>query len=924
MKHDVSRTLPSLGLLFLAPVLAWAQLPVPQLTSVFPPGGKQGDAVEVVIAGVDLDDADQLVFSHPGISATPKMGPTTELEKTARPLANTFTVQIAGSVPPGLHEVRAITRFGMTTPRAFAVSTQTELTDAAGNNAPDKALETPVGSVVSGRVDASQFDYFKLSLKAKQRIIIDCFAQRLDSRLDGALAVYNAAGKELARVADTVGLDPVVDFTAPSDGTYTIRLRDSVYGGGADFFYRLAVLDAPRVDFVFPPAAVPGSSGSFTLYGRNLPGGQPAEGLSIAGAPLQKLPVTIAAPADGSAFSVGERAPPRLVWTDSFEYRLTTPQGVANPVNVYFAKAPVVSEKEPNNTPQQAQLVTAPCTFCGQFFPQRDVDFVRFEAKKGQVFSIDVTSHQLGLECDPTLSLMKVVKNEKGEETITDITQVDDPQDRATRIGADFDYSTDDPSYRFTVPEDAVYQVMIRDQFGDGRANADYVYMLSIRPLAPDFRLAAISETPFFGQRNANLSDPSSAVVMKGGSAAVEVTVNRTDDFKGEVAISVEGLPSGVTCSGAVAGGDTRTVSLVLIAAENAASWTGPIKIVGKAQIDGKEVSRESRYGSGVWGTKNRQQQLPDYRLTRGFQLNVIDKTTQPAFVAIGEDKIHETSLGANFEIPIKLTRRGEFKEAVKLTATGLPNELKPKEVNLAAGAGDAKFELQLNQANIKPGAYTFYMKGESKWKYARNPDAVTRAEADQKALDETIKQINEQIKQLTEAKTKAEGDAKTKADADLKAAQAKLAEATKLKTATDKRLADAKTANTPKDLNFALVSTPVRLRILPAPYKATAENAALKQGDKAPVTVKLEKLFGFDDAVELTFDPPAGVAGLSAAKVSIAKGQAEGKLELAAAANATPGEHKGVIRAKGRFNNVAVEEVATITLKVEAVEAKK
>ena len=34
---------------------AFAQLPTAQLTSVFPPGGKQGSAVEVTVAGADLE-----------------------------------------------------------------------------------------------------------------------------------------------------------------------------------------------------------------------------------------------------------------------------------------------------------------------------------------------------------------------------------------------------------------------------------------------------------------------------------------------------------------------------------------------------------------------------------------------------------------------------------------------------------------------------------------------------------------------------------------------------------------------------------------------------------------------------------------------------------------------------------------------------
>jgi len=72
---------------------AYAQLPTTQLTSVFPPGGKQGTSVEVTIAGADMDDCSRLLFSHSGITATAKMTTATALEP-ARPIANQFSMTI--------------------------------------------------------------------------------------------------------------------------------------------------------------------------------------------------------------------------------------------------------------------------------------------------------------------------------------------------------------------------------------------------------------------------------------------------------------------------------------------------------------------------------------------------------------------------------------------------------------------------------------------------------------------------------------------------------------------------------------------------------------------------------------------------------------------------------------------------------------
>jgi hypothetical protein len=91
-----------------------------------------------------------------------------------------------------------------------------------------------------------------------------------------------------------------------------------------------------------------------------------------------------------------------------------------------------------------------------------------------------------------------------------------------------------------------------------------------------------------------------------------------------------------------------------------------------------------------------------------------------------------------------------------------------------------------------------------------------------------------------------------------------------------------------------------------------------VKQEQKQMLTVNINRLYGFADAVEISFEPPPGAAGLTANKVSIPNGQAEGKLEIAAAANATPGDHTVVVRAKGRFNNVEVQTTTNVVVKVE------
>src|SRR5204863_62790 len=165
--------------------------------------------------------------------------------------------------------------------RSFVVGALTEVLKPGANQKPAMALDVAEGTTVTGRVDANAIDYYAFNLKAGQRLLVDCLAQRIDSRANGTLVMLGNNGRELGRSLDVEGLDPVLDFTAPAEGRYVLGVYDFVYGGGPDYFYRLNVTSAPHIDFVFPPSGPAGSNNQYTVYGRNLPGGQPAEGLTV-------------------------------------------------------------------------------------------------------------------------------------------------------------------------------------------------------------------------------------------------------------------------------------------------------------------------------------------------------------------------------------------------------------------------------------------------------------------------------------------------------------------------------------------------------------------------------------------------------------------------------------------------------------------
>ena len=109
-------------------------LPSPRLLTTMPMGGQAGSTVEVSITGESMEDVEELRFSHPGITATPKR------DDAGNVVENQFVVNIAADCPPGVHEARTISRLGVSSSRVFNVGTLPEVTRTAANTTLDAAM----------------------------------------------------------------------------------------------------------------------------------------------------------------------------------------------------------------------------------------------------------------------------------------------------------------------------------------------------------------------------------------------------------------------------------------------------------------------------------------------------------------------------------------------------------------------------------------------------------------------------------------------------------------------------------------------------------------------------------------------------------------------------------------------------------------
>jgi hypothetical protein len=559
---------------------AFAQLPQARVTTVFPPGGERGTSFDVSVGGgADLDEATQLYFSHPGISAVLK---TQMVDGKPQPQFGQFTVSVAPDVPVGPYDVRVRGLFGLSNPRTFVVGDRHEINEVEPNNTPDKPMPVALDTVINGRSDGgADLDYYKFSAKAGQRVVVTVRARKIDSRMDGTLELYDAAGRRLARSNPRRTEEPLIDFAVPADGEYVVKVFDFVYGGGAEYPYRLLLRTGPWIDFVIPASGLPGTTSEYTLYGRNLPGGQPST-VTIDGRPLDQLKVQISLPADDDILEVGEQFAPAEAVVDGIAYRLDSPTGASNTVTIYAAAAPTAVEQEPNDAADKPQLITLPVEITGQFQARGDVDLYQFDAKAGDVYWIEAFGQRSGTEADPVLVVDQVKKDDKGQETLTRITAVDDT---ATNIGGNtFNTVTDDPVFRFAAPSDGTFRVTLRDRTFESQGGAEFVYRLTIHKERPDFRLVAAPMNPS--------TDPNQQAttwdlgLRRGDNDRLTVMAFRRDGFNGTIDVTAEGLPQGVTCPGASIGPNQVSTTLLFSSTENAPIWFGNIRIVGKARIE--------------------------------------------------------------------------------------------------------------------------------------------------------------------------------------------------------------------------------------------------------------------------------------------------------------------------------------------------
>jgi hypothetical protein len=139
------------------------------------------------------------------------------------------------------------------------------------------------------------------------------------------------------------------------------------------------------------------------------------------------------------------------------EVRVLGPNGISSPLNITVGAVPEVSEVEPNNSVERAQMVSVPSALAGTIQSSTEIDHFKFKAKKGEQLVLEVMAQRTGSPLDSSLALLDA----NGKE-----------------LARDEDSRGFDSLIEFTVPEDGDYIAQLRDfQY---RGGGDYKYRLFV------------------------------------------------------------------------------------------------------------------------------------------------------------------------------------------------------------------------------------------------------------------------------------------------------------------------------------------------------------------------------------------------------------------------------------------------------------
>lgn len=525
----------ALAVAFAAAGLARAELTIDRIE---PGGGPRGGDLEIMLTGKEFADPEQLWFEDGSITVVSLTGVDATHAKA--------TIRIPADCRLGGHRLRLRTKRGLSELRTFRVGSLPQTAESEPNNDPAAAgaadqtsVSTATARTITGVVKGEDVDCFPVQAAAGERIAVAIDGIRLDQEMfDPCLEIVDDRGFVLASCDDhpLLGQDAMLAATAPADGTYSIRVRESAYGGNDGCVYLLHVGRFPVPHLAWPPGGAPGAEIEVEWLG------------DPAGPFRSKLVL----PRQGDLSGLAEVRPER--------------DGVASPVGVPFriSSIPVTAETEPNNEPVKAGRVSAPANIIGRMDATDDVDWIRVEASKGSSWRVRGRGRRLGSPID---LVVNIHRDDEKREKITGNDDTDGP----------------DSDVKIKTPDQGSFLIRVNDH--QRRGGAQFVYWIDVEPAEPG---VMVSVPP----ARSNSQERLVASVPRGNRTALVFNTTRNDCDE-PVQLAFDGLPAGVQVIAPPAVGKAPGTITVFQATADAAPATSLAQVAVRTIAAGDATARD-------------------------------------------------------------------------------------------------------------------------------------------------------------------------------------------------------------------------------------------------------------------------------------------------------------------------------------------
>ncbi|MBS0261739.1 MAG: hypothetical protein JSS02_07245 [Planctomycetes bacterium] len=684
---------------FLAGHLLFAAPPVVDV--VFPAGGQIGQTVDLALMGKNLVGLRSIVCSAPGVRGE-------FLD------ANRLRLTIPAQTPPGWYDLWVASDQGLSAPRTIFLGNRQEFVESEPNESLAMATRVPLSVVVNGRMErGGDLDHYRFAARQGDRVIIECWAERMDSPLRATLEVYDDRGRRLASNRGYFGTDPLVDLQVPADGDYVVRVQDLTLQGSDAHVYRLEIDTGPRVAFAVPAVVERDKTSIVTLFGWNLsPRDRTpvSEGDQATGKRLASIDSTTSRSADraaglehveveispemtrqGGQERIRRSAAQLTVAGIAFDY----PGGHA-PVAIGVTDLPVIRDAAANHSAEQAQAISTPCEVSGQLLDRDERDWYAVTTLKGEVLHLEVFGERIGSPVDLQLSIFDPSGRNELAHFADDTRQLGDTVLATSHL---------DPAGRWVAPADGRFLIEIRNLTGSAQREPRRRYRLAVRREAAAFQLLAMPRRE--GAAVLNLA--------RGGREVIDVVVLRQRGLDGAIRIIARDLPPGIECPDVWLGPQVNFATVVVSADRHAESLVGELQLEGQAdQAERQAVRWATPVRSGSPTIAQRLAAKLPIAIAGAAPLRLVADAHVPWHHHLYGNVPVRHAPGSVVDVAVRIDRTtAGLPGEVKLLGLGLPETLRNATALIPAGAEQGAVSFYL-PPTLAPGKYSLTIVAET------------------------------------------------------------------------------------------------------------------------------------------------------------------------------------------------------------------